>query len=253
MYKFKNVTDKEATLHIEGEIVYESFWESFGADVIETAATIFVAELKKHDGKKLTIYIDSPGGDILAASKIYTALIERKGQTVVKIDGLCASAASTIAMAGSTLLMSPTALMMIHNPSTVAWGEAKDMRHTADVLDEAKQTAINAYEQKTKLPRDKIARLMDKETWMSSKTAIDYGFADGEIVVEQDKHQALVAKSKRLVAVYNSWQSHREMEYPAPEPPPGVAEADYPSLEPAQQLINQQKINQTKIYLRGIL
>ena len=127
----------------------------------------------------VTVFIGSPGGDCVAASQIYTMLMEYKGPVTVKIDGLAASAASVVAMAGTTVLMAPTACMMIHNPATIAFGEAADMQKAIEMLGEVKESIINAYQLKTGLSRAKLSRLMDDETWMDCRKAIELGFADG--------------------------------------------------------------------------
>ena len=132
----------------------------------------FRTELSKHNNKPLTVWIDSYGGNVFAASGIYTALKEHKGGVTVKIDGKAMSAASVIAMSGDRILMSPTALMMIHNPITGAYGYAKDLRKAADVLDEVKETIINAYAFKSGRTRNSVSALMDGESYMSAKTAI---------------------------------------------------------------------------------
>ena len=103
----------------------------------------------------------------------------------LKIDGIAASAASVIAMAGTEVLMAPTALMMIHNPATIAMGDHEDMKKAISMLDEVKESIINAYEIKTGLSRDKLSKLMDAETWMNAKKAVELGFADG--VLEDEK------------------------------------------------------------------
>ena len=126
----------------------------------------------------VTIWINSPGGDCIAASQIYTMLMDYTGNVTVKIDGIAASAASVIAMAGTTVLMAPTALMMIHNPMTVAFGDTAEMQKAIDMLDEVKESIVNAYEIKTGMSRAKISHLMDSETWMNANRAIELGFAD---------------------------------------------------------------------------
>ena len=124
------------------------------------------------------MWINSPGGDCIAASRIYAMLMDYPGAITVKIDGIAASAASVIAMAGTRVLMAPTALMMIHNPMTGAYGNHEDMQKAIGMLDEVKESIINAYEIKTNLTRAKISHLMDNETWMNAKKAIELGFAD---------------------------------------------------------------------------
>ena len=139
---------------------------------------MFRDELFSGDGD-VVIYLNSPGGDCTAASQIYTMLMDYPGSVTVKIDGIAASAASVIAMAGTTVLMAPTGLMMIHNPMTVAMGSKTEMEKAISMLEEVKESIVNAYELKTGLSRAKLSRLMDCETWMNARRAIELGFADG--------------------------------------------------------------------------
>ena len=134
----------------------------------------------------ITIWISSPGGDCIAASQIYAMLMDYKGDVTVKIDGIAASAASVIAMAGTQVLMAPTALIMIHNPQAMAFGDHADMEKAIDMLSEVKESIINAYEIKTGLPRKQLSRMMDDETWMNAKKAAELGFADG--MLKDEKH-----------------------------------------------------------------
>lgn len=167
--------DGSRSLHLDGEIAGEQFWGD------EMTPDMFREELNAGDGD-IDVYINSPGGDCIAASQIYNALREYdKGSVRVKIDGIAASAASVIAMAGDEVLMAPTAMLMIHNPATVAFGDHSAMEHAIDVLGEFKESIINAYVLKTGLARDKIADLMEQETWMNAKKAIELKFADGLI------------------------------------------------------------------------
>ena len=121
----------------------------------------------------------------MAASQIYAMLMDYPGNITVKIDGLAASAASVIAMAGTKVLMAPTALLMIHNPATVAFGDHEDMQKAIEMLDEVKESIINAYEIKTNLSRAKLSHLMDEETWMNANKAIELGFADDILTDEK--------------------------------------------------------------------
>lgn len=181
MPKFWNfvVENEEIELRIDGDIVDDGMtWIYEWFEEPSTSPNAFRNALKKYEGKDLTVWIDSYGGDIVAAAGIYHALKEHKGKVTVKIDGKAMSAASVIAMAGEEIIMNPMSIMMIHNPWSGVSGEAKDMRHTADILDTIKETIINAYQTKTKQKRDKIANMMDAETWMSAKTALENGFAD---------------------------------------------------------------------------
>ena len=137
------------------------------------------------DSGDVVIWINSPGGDCVAASQIYSMLMDYKGNVTIKIDGIAASAASVIAMAGTKVLMAPTALMMIHNPATVAFGDHEDMQKAIDMLTEVKESIINAYEIKTNMSRAKLSHLMDSETWMNANKAIELGFADDILTDEK--------------------------------------------------------------------
>ena len=134
----------------------------------------------------ITLWINSPGGDCFAAAQIYNMLMDYPGNVTVKIDGLAASAASVIAMAGTKVCMSPVAMLMIHNPATLAYGDQAEMEKTIGMLSEVKESIINAYEIKSGLARTKISHMMDDETWLNAKKAVELGFAD-EILFDQKK------------------------------------------------------------------
>ena len=126
----------------------------------------------------ITVWINSPGGDCVAAAQIYNMLMDYPHDVTVKIDGIAASAASVIAMAGTRVLMSPVSMLMIHNPMTVAMGDTGEMQKAIEMLSSVKDSIINAYEIKTGLSRTKLSHLMDAETWMDANKAIELGFAD---------------------------------------------------------------------------
>ena len=126
----------------------------------------------------ITVWINSPGGDCVAAAQIYNMLMDYKGNVTVKIDGIAASAASVIAMAGTKVLMSPVSMLMIHNPMTIAYGDSTEMQKAIEMLGSVKDSIINAYEIKTGLSRAKLSHLMDAETWMDATKAMELGFAD---------------------------------------------------------------------------
>ena len=123
----------------------------------------------------------------MAAAQIYNMLTDYKGNVTVKIDGIAASAASVIAMAGTQVLVSPVSMLMIHNPATMAFGDHAEMQKVIDMLGEVKESIINAYERKTHLSRAKLSHLMDAETWMNANMALELGFADGFIERSADK------------------------------------------------------------------
>jgi len=128
------------------------------------------------------VWINSPGGDCVAAAQIYNMLTAYNGKVTVKIDGIAASAASVIAMAGDTVLVSPVSMLMIHNPATIAWGDHAEMQKAIDMLSEVKESIINAYVLKTGLSRARLSHLMDAETWMDANKAVELGFADDIMV-----------------------------------------------------------------------
>ena len=164
-------TPEERVLEINGEIASESWFDD------DVTPKLFKDELLSGNGP-ITIWLNSPGGDCIAASQIYSMLMDYAGEVTIKIDGIAASAASVIAMAGTKVLMAPTALMMIHNPMTMAWGDKSEMTKAIEMLDEVKESIVNAYEIKTGMSRAKISHLMDSETWMNANKAIELGFAD---------------------------------------------------------------------------
>ena len=169
------------TLYLDGVIAEDSWFDD---DVTPKA---FKAELAAGEGD-IVIWLNSPGGDCIAASQIYAMLMDYKGKVTVKIDGIAASAASVIAMAGTNVLMAPTALMMVHNPLTVAIGDSEEMQKAIAMLSEVKESIINAYEIKTGQSRAKLSHLMDAETWLNAKKAIELGFAD-RILEDEKKRQ----------------------------------------------------------------
>lgn len=184
----KNEVDntESVELRIEGDIVSDDIaWIYEWFDEPCSSPNAFRNELKEYEGKDITVWIDSYGGDVFAAAGIYNALKEHKGKVTTKIDGKAMSAASVIAMAGDEILMSPVAIMMIHNPLTSASGDMREMRKTADILDTVKETIVNAYVNKTGQSREKISSMMDDETWMSANVAVKEGFADS--VLYEDK------------------------------------------------------------------
>lgn len=163
-------------LRLDGPIDEDNFW---GDEITPQA---FRDELEAEEGD-VTVWINSPGGSVFAAAEIYTMLKDYKGKITVKIDAIAASAASVVAMAGDTVLMSPVAMLMIHDPMTIAMGNASDMEKAIATLNQVKESIINAYVGKSGISRKKVAQLMSDETWMNAKKAVELGFAD-EILFE---------------------------------------------------------------------
>lgn len=161
----------ERVLRINGVIAEESWLDD------EITPTLLASELNAGSGP-VTIWLNSPGGDVVAASRIYNMLLDYPGKVTVNIDGIAASAASVVAMAASTVAMSPVSMLMIHNPATLAMGDKTELSRALDMLESVKDSIINAYQLKTGLSRAKLSKLMDAETWMDARAAIDLGFAD---------------------------------------------------------------------------
>ena len=161
----------ERTLYLNGTIAEESWFDD------DVTPQLFKEELMAGDGN-ITVWINSPGGDCVAAAQIYNMLMDYPHDVTVKIDGIAASAASVIAMAGTRVLMSPVSMLMIHNPMTAAFGNSDEMQRAIEMLGSVKDSIINAYEIKTGLSRAKLSHLMDAETWMDANKAVELGFAD---------------------------------------------------------------------------
>lgn len=202
MKKFWNWKNEEdsRTLFLVGTIA-EYGW--FDDDI---TPELFQNELKNGDGD-ITVWINSPGGDCVAAARIYNMLMDYPGDVTVKVDGIAASAASVIAMAGNKVYVSPVSMLMVHNPAALAFGDTAEMKKVIDMLKEVKESIINAYEIKTGLPRDKLSRLMDDETWMNAHKAIELGFADeimGQPLAEDNVPNPMMYKRKAAdVALMN--------------------------------------------------
>ena len=158
-------------LRLEGPIDSESFWGD------EITPQSFRDELYAEEGD-ITLWLNSPGGNVFAAAEIYTMIRDYPHNVTVRIASIAASAASVIAMAGNTVEMSPTALLMLHDPSTIAMGNTRDMEKAIATLNEVKESIINAYAAKTGLSRNRISKLMSDETWINAKKAVELGFAD---------------------------------------------------------------------------
>ncbi len=192
----------ERVLLISGVIAEESWLDD------QVSPQQFKEDLENGEGD-ITVWINSPGGDCIAAAQIYNMLLSYKGTVTVKIDGIAASAASVIAMAGTKVMMSPVSMLMIHNPMTMVAGDRTEMEKAIAMLSEIKESIINAYEIKTKMTRESIAKLMDAETWMDATKAVELGFADDIL-----QREPLVMASNMLYAKHTVdgqlWNKMRE-------------------------------------------
>ncbi len=178
-WNLKNDADapEDGVLDIDGEIVAEKGWFTPAGAIV---AKEFREALK--GVKNVTVHINSPGGDVMAGAEIYSALKEHsmngEGSVHVIITALAASASSIIAMAGDRISMHPAAYMMIHNPWTIAMGDAKELRKAAKTLDVISEGLVSTYQQRTGKDRDQLEKMLENETWMSAATCVEEGFAD---------------------------------------------------------------------------
>lgn len=171
----KAMNTKEAEIDIEGEITSQLLEDT------DTSASQFRDLLKQvGDVKTINLHINSPGGDVFEGVSIYNMLKQSKAKVHVYVDGLAASIASVIAMAGDTITMPENSMLMIHNPWTIAQGNSKELRKVADDMDKMGESIKTAYLSKAndKLDVDVLSELMDEETWLTAKESLEYGLAD---------------------------------------------------------------------------
>jgi len=167
-------------------------YEPIGADFFGSGLTArrFIADLERlGDVKDILVRINSPGGEVFDGFAIYNALKNHSAQVHVQIDGLAASIASIIAMAGDLVTMGDGAMMMIHNPWTIAIGDSEDMRKTADMLDKVSEGLLDAYESRTGIARDELKTMLAAETWLTAAEAVEKGFADERTDEGEEKEE----------------------------------------------------------------
>ena len=180
----------ERTLMLNGTITDEAWFED------AVTPSNFRAELAKCSGD-VSVWINSPGGGVLAAAQIYNMLMEYPGNVRVRIDGLAASAATIVAMAGNTVEISPVGCMFVHNPEALSIGNASDHKLTIAMLDEIKECIINSYEIKTGRSRKELSDLMDSTSWMCAQKAVNLGFADKIMYWEEEQGSDVVSNDVR--------------------------------------------------------
>ena len=200
----------ERILMLNGEISNETW---FGDEITPKE---FRGELNSGQGK-VTVWINSPGGDCFAAAQIYNMLMEYPGTVDVHIDGIAASAASVIEMAGNHVAISPVGMMMIHNPATASIGDEREMKKAMDMLSEVKESIINAYELKTGLPRKQLSNMMNAESWMNAKKALELGFADSILYDGDDEDDEPEGMIFSRAAVTNSLLNKLKAQMPKPD------------------------------------
>lgn len=191
---FRNATDgSEAELEFYGPISEYSWWGD------EITPKKFKEDLNKYGaGGPITIRMNSGGGDVIAASVIKSILMEYPGQVTVMIDGLAASAATVVAMAGDIINIHDSAYFMIHDPSTWVWGTIDEIKQVLDVLKTIKEGIIDVYNKRTELGIERLSRMMTDETWMTAREAHEAGFVDEVITEKITKRAAATAQSALL-------------------------------------------------------
>jgi ATP-dependent protease ClpP protease subunit len=157
--------------------IYGPIGASIFGDSI-TASHVYARLDEMKEMEPVAVYINSGGGDVFDGIAIYNALRRHKGRVTVYIDGLAASAASVIAMAGDEVVMPENTMLMVHNPWTMTYGDADELRKTADILDKTRDAIVSAYRIKTGMDDEELRALLDGETWLSAQEAVDYGFAN---------------------------------------------------------------------------
>lgn len=203
-WQFKNLTEKKGELLLYGPISEYSWWGD------EVTPKQFAEDLKAlGDIDELDVRINSGGGDVFAAHAIHSQLKSHKSHVKVYIDGLAASAATIIAMAGDTVYIPSNAMMMIHNPWTLASGDSSELIKVADILDKVKESIIAVYQAKTQLDKDELSRLMDEETWMTGSEAVEMGFADEllnavEVAASLQGNRLIVNGLSHDISMFNS-------------------------------------------------
>lgn len=202
-WNFKALDENTAELTLYGEISDISWWGD------EVTPKQFKEDLDAlGDIDTLNVYINSPGGDVFAGQAIYSMLKRHKATINVYVDGLAASIASLIAMAGDKVIMPANAMMMVHNPWTFAFGNANDFRKLADDMDKIRDSMVVAYESRSALTTDEIIELLDAETWLSAEDCLEYGFCDE---IEETKEIAACVDTKYFSMYKNIPESLKEV------------------------------------------
>lgn len=156
--------------------LYDEIGKSWFDDGV--TAKEFITELNAITARQIDLRINSPGGQVFEGAAIYNAIKRHPAEITAYIDGIAASIASVIALAGQKLVMADNALFMMHNPSGLAFGTAQDMRDTAVVLDKIRDTMVVAYQRKSDKPQSEIVALLDAESWLNAEEAKSAGFVD---------------------------------------------------------------------------
>lgn len=196
-YNFEKINDEKAAIYIYGDIVSEKWWSD--TDVDPTTFKDELAELG--DVNEIDVHINSFGGEVYAGFAIHNLLKQHKASINVYIDGIAASIASVIAMAGDRIYMPKTALMMIHNCWTWASGDSKELRKTAEDLDKVGEAIKSSYLNKVNITKEELERLLDEESLMTAEECLSKGFIDE--IIQDDKEIQNKYTNKTLLKMYN--------------------------------------------------
>lgn len=228
IFNAKKISNSSAELTIYAPIEDEESWW------YDSVSPKGVMRALKSMGNvdEVVVRINSPGGSVFAGLAIYQYLKDHKAKVTVKVDGLAASAASVIMMAGDTIIMGTGAMVMTHNPWTIAMGEAKDFRETADMLDKIQTSLISIYEERTGKTGDDLKAMLDATTWLTADEAVALGFAD-----EVDRKTKVSASIKNGIATFGSQKF--DMRAFASIPTLPEEEAEEPA-EPLQEPENEE-------------
>lgn len=242
-WNFRNESGRVPELLVYGDI--DDFWG-------DVQSKEFAEQLRAITAKELHVRINSLGGSVFAAQAIYSSLRRHPANVTVFIDGIAASAATLIAMAGDKIVMPNNAMMMIHNPLTWTAGDAEGLREMADVLDKVRDTIVATYREKTKLEDEKIIELMDAETWMTASEALELGFVDEvspamEIAAKAGKNGALIVNGltfdeSRRRRMPEGWLARVEIENT------NVPVYDSPGEEVEDMTLEELRENHPEIY-----
>lgn len=209
-FQFKNLAEEEAVeLDMFGEIGEDWFGEGIGFEN-------FYNELKQHDGKKLIINLDSPGGNVSDGFAIANAIKQRNGETICRVYSMCASIATQIALACSTVECFRNSLIMIHLCSGYAYGNKNDFKKQIEIMDKIDNLLADAYVERTGKSKDEVLKLMEAETWFNGKEALEIGLVDkiidAELTAKADIKMENLKDFKNVPVALKEKQAKQEAE-----------------------------------------
>lgn len=206
--RFWNLRSAEDSESGEPEIEFYGPISEYSWFGDEITPKLFKDDLEKHGGGgPVTIRIHSPGGDVFAASAIRAMIVDYPGRVTTRIDGLCASAATYVAMAGDHVVMQDSAFFMIHDPWTITIGGVEELKTTIDFLKTIKNGIVETYQNKTHLEAEELERMMSNETWMTARQAQEKGFVDEVVSVSDAKPFKLQLQNMAVLNCLNSYKN----------------------------------------------